>query len=101
MSILQTRGVDTGPRLVLSTSGRFVPVSSTLAVEPPLNIDSYTPARAFYLGYTGRCLSDEALRFLTVRGASHEDDDGNFVEPEKRNRRALGCSSGPMARRSP
>ena len=44
---------------------------------------------SFYFGYTGRRLVDECLRFLTVRGASHQDEDGNFVDPSKRNRPVL------------
>ena len=54
-----------------------------VTVEEFLNINCHTEPFPFYLGYTGRCLLDEALRWLTVRGASPEDDDGNFVEPKE------------------
>ena len=44
---------------------------------------------AFYVGYTARRLEDEALRFLTMGGASECDEDGNYSKPEKRNRPVL------------
>ena len=54
-----------------------------------ININCHTKPFPFYLGYTGRCLPDEALRWLTKRGASHEGDNGNFVYGGKVNRPVL------------
>ena len=49
---------------------------------------------AIYLGYTGRAIPDEALRWLTMRGASQQDENGNFVDPGKRNRPVLLWADG-------
>ena len=43
----------------------------------------------FYVGYTGRSIQDEAMRWLTVRGASQQAEDGTFVDPAARNRPTL------------
>ena len=49
---------------------------------------------SIYLGYTSRTLPVEALRWLTVRGASQEDANGNFVDPSARNRPVLLWADG-------
>ena len=40
---------------------------------------------SFYVGYTGRSIQDEAMRWLTLRGASQQAEDGTFVDPAARN----------------
>ena len=47
-----------------------------------------------YVGYTGRSIKDEALRWLTVRGASPQGEDGTFVDPAARNRPTLLWADG-------
>ena len=49
---------------------------------------------AFYFGYTGRTLPDEAMRWLTKRGASEQLEDGSYVDLKKRNRPTLLWADG-------
>ena len=49
---------------------------------------------SFYVGYTARAIPDEALRWLTERGASQQAEDGTFVDPTARNRPVLLWSDG-------
>ena len=49
---------------------------------------------SFYVGYTARAIPDEALRWLTVRGASQQAEDGTFTDPTARNRPVLLFSDG-------
>ena len=47
-----------------------------------------------YIGYTARQLDEECLRWLTMRGASQQAEDGTFVDPSKRNRPVLLMHDG-------
>jgi len=49
-----------------------------------------------YFGYTARSLKDEALRWLTARGASAQAEDGTFVDPTKRNNPTLLWANGSL-----
>ena len=49
---------------------------------------------SFYIGYTARQLDEECLRWLTMRGASQQAEDGTFVDPSKRNRPVLLMHDG-------
>ena len=64
-----------------------------LTLESYLGLDtaSIAPLSGWgvYFGYTARLLEEEALRWLTTRGASWQDADGNFIDPSKRNRPVL------------
>ena len=66
------------------------------------------PEFILYIGYTGRRLIDEDLRFLTARGACKFDDNGEIIPgmEKKKNRPALlwpdgktikiGAARGPV-----
>ena len=49
---------------------------------------------SLYFGYTGRMLHDESMRWLTLRGASAQAEDGSFVDPTARNRPTLLWADG-------
>ena len=65
-----------------------------VTVEEFLNIGCHAEPLPFYLGYTAQCLVDEALRWLTQRGASWADADGNRVDDGSINRPVLLWSDG-------
>ena len=70
------------------------PNTQGVTVEEFLNINCHTEPLSFYLGYTAQCLVDEALRWLTQRGASWADADGNRVDDGSINRPVLLWSDG-------
>ena len=49
---------------------------------------------SFYVGYTGRCLPDEALRWLTTRGLEVQDENGEWSNTGARNRPVLTWADG-------
>jgi hypothetical protein len=76
----------------LSTSP--LPIFQGRTLEEFLQLASHlnepeADAYVFYFGYTGRQIKVEYLRFLTVRGASQQDEDGTFIDPSARNKPVL------------
>ena len=57
-------------------------------------------AASFYVGYTGRCLPDEALRWLTTRGLEVQDENGEWSNTGARNRPVLTWADGTCIRMS-
>ena len=51
-------------------------------------------AASFYVGYTARCLPDEALRWLTTRGLEEQDENGEWSNTGARNRPVLTWADG-------
>ena len=51
-------------------------------------------AASFYVGYTARCLPDEALRWLTTRGLEVQDENGEWSNTGARNRPVLTWADG-------
>jgi hypothetical protein len=63
--------------------------TTPLPIFEGVTLEQFLKNKAFYLGYTGRQIVVEYLRFLTVRGASQQDEDGIFINPQSRNRPVL------------
>ena len=55
-------------------------------------------AASFYVGYTRRCLPDEALRWLTERGLEMQDENGEWSNTGARNRPVLTWADGTCIR---
>ena len=57
--------------------------TQAVAVEEFIGADDDKDYCPFYIGYTRRGLGEEALRWLTKRGAARRDADGNFtIDPQ-------------------
>ena len=85
--ITWARAVEVAREIMESVGDNIYTMGVT--VEEFLNIGCHTEPFPFYLGYTAQKLVDEALRWLTTRGANWEDADGNRVDEGARNRPVL------------
>ena len=57
-------------------------------------------AASFYVGYTARCLPDEALCWITERGSEKQDKNGEWSNTGARNRPVLKWADGTCIRMS-
>ena len=57
-------------------------------------------AASFYVGYTRRCLPEEALCWLTERGSEKQDKNGEWIHTGARNRPVLKWADGTCIRMS-
>ena len=66
--------------------------------DDPVPLETPLPYQcAFYVGYTGRCIDDEYLRWLTTRGTAEIDEDGSIIAgSETRNRPVLVWPDGSI-----
>ena len=75
--------------------------TQTVAVEEFLLIDGNNcyqqdKRTAVYVGYTARCLEDESLRFLTMRGCNLQNPDGTYINTGQLNRPVLLWPNGSV-----
>ena len=57
-------------------------------------------AASFYVGYTARCLPDEALCWITERGSEKQDKNGEWIHTGARTRPVLKWADGTCIRMS-
>eukprot|EP00900_Chrysochromulina_parva_P011663 jgi/Chrpa1/20498/Chrysochromulina_OHIO_Genome00023272-RA len=57
-------------------------------------------AVSFYIGYTRRCLPDEALCWISPRGSEKRDKNGDFIATGERNRPTLLWPDGTYIKQS-
>ena len=101
--VLSTDGAFEVAKMILRKSASAIippPILKVLAkaigIDELSQLDDFTlngillrTAASFYVGYTGRCLKDEALRWLTERGLEKQDENGDFSNTGARNRPVL------------